>query len=480
MHPKSGLVVLLFALILSGCAFHGDLPIASAPESFSVDNTTNPSVDLPTHPWWQEIGSPELNALVVEALENNRQIATASKNIEIAQSSLDTVRLGWLPTINMMGGRFSTDGVALVPGLMVPLAGSGGFLAFLPTWMANIIKLPNQTRAAEKNVEVSAADFLAMRNAIAAQVVSSYATVLASFEEEKILQALIKNLDTQVRTARSMNAQGLETAISTLEQDSQLQKLETQMTINRANRIAARNAILTLLGRSLENFAPKASFGSLNLNYLAPGNTPTSVLASRPDVAAARAKIQSADYDISATASLLAPTPMISSQTIRLDVDMSNKNTSISETVQLGLISWTLDPTVFGKINTAKKQYDSTMINYLSVVDNAIKEVDNALAEFDAKQTTLIKEELILARSRKNLRTYRAMLQGGLISKTDYLEIAGQFDLATMAMVQTKLEAIISLSKLYQSMGGGATYGQNQYSLQEQTIVSLDRGDRKN
>jgi len=476
MHPKSGFVVLLLALTLNGCAYHGDTPVASAPETFSVDNTTNPSVDLPAHPWWQEIGSPELNGLVVEALDNNRQVSTASKNIEIAQSSLDTVRLGWLPSINLLGGRFSTDGIALLPGLMVPLSGSGGFLAFLPTWMANIIQLPNQTKAAEKNVEVSVADFLAMRNAIAAQVVSSYATVLASFEEEKILQALKKNLDTQVRTARSMNAQGLETAISSLEQDSQLQKLETQMAVNRANRIAARNALLTLLGRPLENFVPKASFGSLNLNYLAPGNTPTSVLSSRPDVAAARAKIQSADYGISSTASLLAPTPLISSQAIRLDVDMST-NSNVSETVQAGLIAWVLDPTIFGKINTAKKQYDSTMINYLSVVDNAIKEVDNALAEFDAKQTTLIKEELILSRTSKNLATYRAMLRGGLLSETDYLQIAGQFDLATMAMVQTKLETVISLSKLYQSMGGGATYGQDQYSLQEQTIVSLDRGN---
>lgn len=479
MHPKSGFVVLLMALTLSGCAYYDELPVVQAPDAFTVDNAANPSIDLPAHPWWKEIGSPELNALVVEALENNRQVSTASKNIEIAQSSLDTVRLGWLPSINLLGGRFSTDGIALLPGLMVPLAGSGGFLAFLPTWMANIVQLPNQTKAAEKNVEVSVADFLAMRNAIAAQVVSSYATVLASFEEEKILQALKKNLDTQVRTARSMNAQGLETAISSLEQDSQLQKLETQMAINRANRIAARNALLTLLGRPLENFVPKASFGSLNLNYIAPGNTPTSVLSSRPDVAAARAKIQSADYGISSTASLLAPTPLISSQAIRVDVDMST-NTDVSETVQAGLIAWVLDPTILGKINTAKKQYDSTMINYLSVVDNALKEVDNALAEFDAKQSTLVKEELILSRSTKNLATYRAMLRGGLLSQTDYLQLAGQFDLATMAMVQTKLEAIISLSKLYQSMGGGATYGQDQYSLQEQSIVSLDRGDREN
>lgn len=480
MRLKTSLSCLLFAVTTTGCMYHGNTPIAKAPTAFSVDNTTNPAINLPDHPWWQEIGSTELNGLVVEALENNREVAIASKNIEIAQSALDTVRLGWLPTINLMGGRFNSDGLILLPNLPVPLAGTGNFFAFLPTWVANIIQLPNQTRQAQKKVDITAADYLALRASIAAQVVSSYALLLASIEEDRILADLQKNVQSQLNTTRAMTSQGLRTQIAINEQDSELLKLQSQAAINKSNIIAAKNALLTLLGRPIEAFTPTATFSSLKLNHIAPGNTPASVLATRPDVAAARAKIEAADYGISSAASQFAPTLMLATANLSGNASGGGESLSLSETVQLGIATLSLNPQFIGQINTANKQYDSAVINYLKTVDNALKEVDNALAEFAAKQTMLVKEEQTLANSRQNLATYRAMLSSGLLSETQYRQTATQFDLASMAIVQAKIQAIISLSKLYQSMGGGTTYQQADYRLQDQSIVWIDREHTKN
>ena len=480
MHLKTSLSCLILTAAATGCMFHGDTPIAQAPASFSVDNTSNASVDLPQHPWWQEIRSTELNDLVIEALNNNRQVAIASKNIEIAQSALDTVRLGWLPSINLMGGRINSDGIVLLPNLPVPLSGSGGFLAFLPTWMANVIQLPNKTKEAEKKVEVTAAEYLSLRSAVAAQVVSSYATLLASIEEERILDALQKNIETQLNTTRSMASRGLQTQVVINEQDNELLKLQSQAATNRANKIAAKNALFSLLGRPIGEFTPAETFSSLHLDHVAPGNTPASVLATRPDVAAARAKIQAADYGISSSASLFAPTITFAAASLRGNASGDGSNATFSENVQMGLAFWTLDPKFIGEINTANKQYDSSVINYLNVVNHALKDVDNALAEFDAKQSRLVKEEKTLANSRDNLATYKAMLQNGLLSQTQYLQGTAQFSLANMAIVQTKLAAIISLSKLYQSMGGGATYNQEDYRLQDQSVVGVDREQPKN
>lgn len=480
MHLKTSFSCLILAATATGCMFHGDSPIAKAPASFSFDNTSNASLNLPQHPWWQEIRSSELNGLVIEALNSNRQVAIASKNIEIAQSALDTVRLSWLPSINLMGGRINSDGIVLLPDLPVPLSGTGSFLAFLPTWVANVIQLPNKTKEAEKKVEVNAAEYLSLRSAIAAQVVSSYATLLASIEEERILDALQKNTEIQIKTSRSMASRGLQTQVFINEQDNELLKLQSQAATNRANKIASRNALFSLLGRPLGEFTPTETFNSLHLDHVAPGNTPTSVLATRPDVAAARAKIQAADYGISSKASLFAPTVTFATATISGNASGDGSSASLSENVQMGLALWTLDPKFIGEINTANKQYDTSVINYLNVVNNALKDVDNALAEFEAKQTRLMKEVKTLANARNNLATYKAMLENGLLSQTQYLQGTAQFSLANMAIVQTKLQTIISLSKLYQSMGGGATYNQEDYRLQDQSVVGVDREQPKN
>jgi outer membrane protein TolC len=460
--------------------FHGNTPIAKAPEAFSVDNHQNPEKELPAHPWWSDVGSSELNDLVAEALKNNRKVAMAIKNVETAQSSLDTIRLGWLPMINLMAGRVQGNTTVLLPNLPLPLSSAGGFAAFLPTWIVNVVQLPNQTKAAQRQVEASAADYLALRAAVAAQVVSAYAVLLASIEERQILDALKDNLQVRTNTTRAMLDRGLSAEVSFIELDSEMQKLDAQIAINKSNRIAAKNALLTLVGREIHLFTPLENFDRLNLDHIAPGNTPTSVLATRPDVVAARAKIEAADYGISSTASLFAPVPTFSTANVRATSSNNGTDSTTYGNMQSGLALWALDPQFIGMISTKNKQYDASIINYLDVVDNAMKEVDDALANFEANQAKLVKEERSLGNSDKNLGTYNAMYRQGLLSQSQYLESAARFDLARIAILQTKTQAVISLSKLYQSMGGGATYGENNYSLKDQTLVEKDRETTKN
>ncbi len=478
---KKRLVCLLIALNvvgamgLSGCMFHGDTPIAKAPDAFSVSNSHNADINLPEHPWWQDVGSPELNALVAEALENNRKVSMAIKNIETAQSSLDTVKLGWLPIFTLMGGRVEGNSTAVLPNMSVPLSGGSGFTAFLPMWLVNIVQLPNQMSEAKKKVEATAADYLSLRTTVAAQVVSSYAVLLASIEEERILNALKDNLKVRVATTKSMTDRGLSSEVSFNELDSELQKMDAQVPINKSNRIAAKNALLTLVGRSVATFTPQETFSALNLDHVAPGNTPTSVLATRPDVVAARAKIQAADYGVSSTASLFAPVPTFTTANVRVRSSTNTGDSITYSNMQSGLAVWVLDPQFLGMINTKNKQYDASIINYLDVVDNAMKEVDDALANFEANQTKLVKEERSLSNTSKNLSTAKAMYKNGLISNTQYLEGSARFELAKAAILQTKVQTIIALSKLYQSMGGGATYGDKNYRLKDQTIAEKDR-----
>jgi outer membrane protein TolC len=477
---KSRFLSLAFIIATSGCMFHGNTPVAPAPEKFSVANSENPAKNLPDHPWWEEVGSTELNELVLEALENNKKVTIAVKNIETAQSSLDTIRLGWLPMINLMAGRVQGNSTVLLPNLPLPLSSTGGFAAFLPTWIVNIVQLPNMTREAQKKVEATASDYLALRTAISAQVVSSYAVLLSSIEEEQILNELKENLKIRLETTRSMLGRGLSSEVSLNEIDSEMQKLDAQIATNKSNRIAAKNALLTLVGRQINSFTPRDKFNALNLDHVAPGNTPTSVLATRPDVVAARAKIEAADYGISSTASLFAPVPTFSTANVRATSSANGTDSIAYGNMQSGLALWVLDPQFIGMINTKNKQYDASIIHYLDTVDNAMKEVDDALASFEANQTKLIREERSLSNSAKNLGTYNAMRRNGLLSQTQYLEGSARFDLARMAILQTKVQTVISLSKLYQSMGGGATYGDKNYSLKDQTLIGKDRETAKN
>lgn len=477
---KLGLICLLIATAATGCMFHGNTPMAKGPDAFSTENGTNPEKNLAEYPWWEDLGSTELNALVLEAHENNTKVAIAIKNIETAQSALDTIRLGWIPVVSLMAGRAQGNSTVLLPNLPIPIANTGGFAAFLPMWMANIIQLPNQTKEAQKKVEATASEYLALRSAISAQIVSSYGVLLASIEEARILKELKDNLHIRLATTRALTNRGVNSEVTYNDLENEMHKLDVQIATNKSNKIAAKNALLILVGRQIDIFNPQGRFSELNLEHIAPGNTPTSILASRPDVAAARAKIESADYGVSSTASLFAPVPTFSTANMRVNSSSNGTDSTMNANMQAGLALWVLDPQFIGMINTRNKQYDSSVINYLDVVNNAVKEVDDALADFDANQTKLVKEEQSLSNSQKNLHTFNAMYKTGLLSHTQFLEGSARFDMAKMAILQTKLQTVISLSKLYQSMGGGATYGEKNYSLKDQTVVGKDRETTEN
>ena len=475
---KRRLICLLMAMGAisgSGCMFHGDTLMAKAPEAFTVSNTQYPEINLPEHPWWEAVGSAELNELVLEALDNNRKLSMAVKNIETAQSALDTVKLGWLPMVNLMAGRIQTNGTASLPNLPISLSNSGGFVAFLPMWIVNIVQLPNQTQEAKKKLEATASDYLALRTVVSAQVVSAYAVLLASQDEAQILDTLKENLQARMNTARAMTDRGLSTEVSFNDLDSDMQKLAAQIATNKSNRIAAKNALLILVGRPISTFTPQEQFSIIKLDHIAPGNTPTSVLATRPDVIAARAQIQAADYGVSSTASLFAPIPTFSTANVRVNSNSNGVDSVTRSDMQSGLALWVLDAQFLGMVKTKNKQYDASIINYLEVVDNAMKEVDDALASFEAIQTRFSRETRSLANTRRNLSTEQAKFKKGLVSHTQYLEVSARFEMTKMSMLQTKVQTIIALAKLYQSMGGGATYGDKNYSLKDQTIIERDR-----
>lgn len=468
------LVAFFIATIsLAGCMFHGSTPDISIPDKFTANNQARPEVNLAQNPWWENLGSKELNGLVQEGLDRNKQLSIAVKNVELAQASLETIKLGWLPSVDLLAGRATGNTTTFVNNLPIPVNSSAGFFAFIPSFLVNIFQLPNQIKGASKSVEASAADYLAARTSISAQIVSAYAVLLASHEEERSLNDLKTDLQARVSTSRAMVTKGLSSEASFNDIDSELQKLESQVAQNIANQVSAKNAVLILIGRSIGPLDLQGKFSDLKIEQVTPGNTPASVISSRPDVAAARAKIDAADYGISAAASMIAPEinltyvgTNISTSTSGAGGGSGSANAYLKSAV--GMIA--LNPQVIGSVSTSNKQYDAALIKYVEVVDNALRETDNALVNFETSNKKLKFEERSLDNTEKNTKTFDAMFQQGLLSKSQYLEFKAKLSLANIAILQTKTQTIISYSKLYQSMGGGASFNEKQFSIEKQHV----------
>ena len=232
----------------------GTPPDVKMPEQWPAIKNSAQERPLPLYPWWQELKSDELNELVSESLKNNRQILQSINSIEQAQAQLDTVKLGWLPSLNFFGGSINGNTTLFFQGLSVPVANVGGFVGFLPTYVVNLLQQPARQMQAGQILEASQADYLAVRAAMIAQVTTAYVAVLVTERQTQILQDMQESLKKRAQIASSLSARGLGTQYGQNQLELELNAISGQLAQNSANQQAAQNALLILVGRSIGRF----------------------------------------------------------------------------------------------------------------------------------------------------------------------------------------------------------------------------------
>ena len=453
---------------------HGDgtPPKVNLPEQWPAKQVSSTEQQLPLYPWWKQLKSEELNQFVIESLANNRQIQQSINNIEQAQAQLDTIKLGWLPTLNFLGGAVSGNTTLSVQGLSISVNNVGGFVGFLPTYIINLLQLPTKQMQAGRVVEASQADYLAVRTAIIAQVTSAYLTVLATEHQGQILLDMQQTLTKLVDLSVALKLRGLSTDIVQNQLEVELHAISGQLAQNSANHQASQNALLILVGRNVGRVKIKQALVQIDSDVAAPGNLPASVVAIRPDVAAARARLDAANYGVTASTALLFPT--LSLNALMTNIKETNNATTSSSNAnfQAAFATWVLDPKILGAISSSDVSYKSALIQYVEAVNTALRETDDALSAYEGQQIKFKHDSEAFAKASANLKISESMYLQGLISQSQYLEAKNRHDLLDAAVTQAKLMKLIALAKLYQSMGGGSIYEEQNLEISNGTVQS--------
>jgi len=461
---------------------HGDgsPPEVVLPEQWPAKQVASQEQPLALYPWWEQLKSEELNQLVSESLTNNRQIQQAINRIEQAQAQLNTVKLGWLPSLNFFGGAINGDTTLFFQGMPVPVANVGGFVGFLPTYIVNLFQLPSRQMQAGRILEASQADYLAVRTAIIAQVTSAYIAVLATEHQGQILHDMQQTLTKLVESSVALKKRGLSTEVSQNQLELELNAISGQLAQNRANYQASQNALLILVGKSIGRIKTKQSLDQIDTNVAAPGNMPASIVATRPDVAAARARLDATNYGVTAAASLLLPSITLNALMTNIKSTNNGESSAANANFQAAFATWVLDPKVIGTISSSDSLYKSALINYVEMVNTALRETDDALSAYEGQRTKLLHDSDAFAKASANLKISESMYRQGLISQSQYLEAKARYYLVDIAVTQTKLTKLIALATLYQSMGGGSIYEEQNLEISNGTVQSRRKSPVEN
>ncbi len=443
----------LLAALLSGCSLIPDYerPEVNTPAGWSETGTANPTVIAKD--WWKSFNSPELNALMAEALANNNDIAASVQRIEQARALARVARAPLLPSVegNASGGWQRTD-----PGKGDSTSDSTGAAGLSVGYELDIFG-SNRAKLASANADVEASqyDSDALALIVMGDVAKGYFNVL-NFEER--LSIADQNLESARELLRIVQARfdaGATTLLDVSQQKSDLASTEAARAAIEQQMKIARSSLAVLVGKAPQNLVVTAKdLRNLTVPQIAPGQ-PSSLLERRPDIRASEAALLAANADIGAARAAFFPQ-------VNIGLDLGIAATPIGDpaTTTASLLGGLVAP-IFkgglleGNLAYTKARKAELVENYRKTVLVSFKDVEDSLAGLKAAQQRETSLETAMNEARKAYELSTQQYDVGSIDFQILLDSRQTMLLAEDNYIQTKNNRLAAAVDLYKALGGG-------------------------
>jgi len=464
----STMAVIILLFMIPGCSYFFPKytkPALDIPEKWTSQNqNAGQAVDkLPYWVWWKNFNAPDLDSLIEDALKNNLTIAAAMANMEAAQAELDTVKLNWLPFVNVFGGYVSgdSDNTFTQLGTLGAIVGSGAFLAVIPQYTLNLFRNYALQKQSGYLLEMSKAEVLSIRLAVIAQTASAYFTYLAQLELLEELNDMKSDIDELIKITLNMKKMGMATdmAISDLRAEQRI--ISGQITLAKRNAAASQNAVRFIINQPPGKFESASNFASIDPGQIVPGNLPVNVIESRPDIMKAEEALKAANAGVGVASSNLLPSVNLNYFFAKTDSSINNKSITELETNQnywAATGAWTVTPGMFSQVEANRATFKAAVASYGNIVNAALHEVDNALSANDSLNIKMIDDRKALEELEYSNRLKSSLVKRGLLSESILVAARIESRLMKIDITLTKLQQLITLVNLYQSLGGGYNY----------------------
>ncbi|WP_284079112.1 efflux transporter outer membrane subunit [Herbaspirillum aquaticum] len=414
---------------------------------------------VPALGWQAWFRDPQLQAIIAQALANNRDLRAAALRVEEARALYGIQRADLFPAIGAQAGldRSRTPADLNLTGR--PLVGSAYQAGVgLSSWELDLWgRLRSLDDAALQTALASEATRRAAALSLVAQVADAWLELAEIDERLAIARDTIASRQesyrifarrVEVGATSRLNLTQIETLLT------QAQALGAQLEQQRAQRL---NALTLLAGSTVELPGGQARPALDAVFPELPPGTPSLLLTRRPDVAAAEHRLQAANANIGAARAAFFPN-------ISLTGNLGSASAELSGLFRDGSHAWSFSPSLSLPIFTAGRlrnnldlaevRRDLAVANYEKAIQSAFRDVADALA---ARQW--LTRQLAIAETAVQVQTERARLStlrydNGAAPFLDVLDAQRDLLSARQQRVQIRRALLSSSVALYAALGG--------------------------
>ncbi|KWB18091.1 RND transporter [Burkholderia cepacia] len=470
------------SLALGGCVPTGFLPSLSlhAPADDALAQTAGPGVNgaWPAPDWVKQLQDPQLDALVAEASQNNPDLQVAQARLRIAQAQLQ--QFDSLTGLTGTAGATVSRARMPKPGDDVANVSVGGYRVPVEIFgdpnvspssvfvgLNYQLDLWGKNRAATKSLmslrEAARVEAEQVRLMLAVAIVTVYCQLDQAYAMQELLQQKLKVSQRVTTVLRERTARGLDNAYDASDASIKRSKLLAQIAQNDEQIKLAQLQLGVLSGRGPERglALQRPRVGAFAGGAL-PARLPAGLLGRRPDIVAARLRVEAAFANADSTRAQFYPDVNL----VALGGVFALTPASLfSRDALAGSVGPAISLPVFdrgrlkAKLGADVAQADVAIGLYNKTVDDALGQVAQLVTSLQTSQTLVAQQQDAVAAAQKIVQIATDRHRRGVLMQKDV-------DVADLTLIDERAQLIALLGRqrtlrvgLVGALGGGFDAG---------------------
>lgn len=463
---------ILACLLLAGCNFAPKhvTPALSTPSEYPPEVSPTGTVATAQIAWQDFFLDERLRALIVQTLENNRDLRIAVARIEEARGLYRIQRAEQLPQLGGSAGltrsRIGANSLGTQGG--VPGATGSGITATnydigvavtsfeLDFWG----RVRNLSDAARAQYLATVAGERAFRIALIRDLATAYITSRSLAEQAEQADRAVESREEGLRIAKLRLDAGVTSALDYRQAEALLTQAQTEAASLRNQRAKQRNIVRLLAGSPIdeEALAPARRLGDQGIIRDIDAGLPSALLANRPDIIQAEEALRAARANVGAARAAFFPSISLTGSagfaSASLDSLFTDEglNWSFGPAISLPIFDWGARK---GNLTVARARETIEVATYDRTVQIAFREVSDALADRKFLAEQLVAQQRAVDAQMALTRLARLRYENGVAQFLEVLDAERNLFSAQQTLIQLRGAQLSSLVTLYAALGGG-------------------------
>ncbi|MFU2059829.1 toxin/drug exporter TdeA [Avibacterium volantium] len=402
--------------------------------------------------WWTLYKDPQLNQLVEQALENNKDLAKAAIAVNTALYNANLIGVNLVPNFSGSVSSSASKNIHDGGSSVISHGGALNVSYTLDLWR----RLADSASAAEWRHAASEQDLEAARISLINSVILTYYQLGYLNDAINTVNKTINYYSEINRIMQNKFRQGVADRASS-DQAQQAVLTARNTLINYQTQKKTAEATLRNLLNLKPNDSLKVNYPHI-LNVKNVGvnlNVPLSAIANRPDVKGYQYRLNSAFKDAKAMQKSWFPTitlgGSLGSSGNKIDNAFNTPIAGGTVGISLPFLSWN---TVKWNVKISESAYDLSLVNFEQSITKALNDIDTNYFAYNQARQNFANLQQTYNYNKRITQYYKNRYDAGIAELREWLNAASTERNSELSILNAKYNLIQSENAVYSAMGG--------------------------